>query len=70
MAEPSSSAAAAQLDDSRDWKSLRSAVADNQAVDLSELGSFNLYKLTPPLKERADLDIWIDQVDKVLQGHT
>ncbi|KAJ5255089.1 hypothetical protein N7505_010240 [Penicillium chrysogenum] len=65
MAEPSSSAAAAQLDDSRDWKSLRSAVADNQAVDLSELGSFNLYKLTPPLKERADLDIWIDQVDKL-----
>jgi hypothetical protein len=82
MAGPSSSAAAAQLssfsaaadaahldDDSNDWKALRTTVVANQAVDLPELGSFNLCKLTPPLKERADPDIWIDQVDKVLRGY-
>ncbi|KAJ5039433.1 hypothetical protein EN45_020090 [Penicillium chrysogenum] len=73
MADPSSSAAAAQLssfsaaadtahlgDDSNDWKALRTSVVANQSVDLPKLGSFNLYKLTPPLKERADLDSWID----------
>jgi phenylalanyl-tRNA synthetase beta subunit len=37
-------------------------------VNLPEIGSFNPYKLTPPLKERADLDIWIDRVEKVLRG--
>lgn len=71
MADPSSSsAAAAQLssfsaaanvahldNDSNDCKALGTTVVANQSVDLPELGSFNLYKLTPPLKERADLDI-------------
>ncbi|KAJ5033942.1 hypothetical protein NUH16_005360 [Penicillium rubens] len=69
MAGSSSQQAAIQLDDSRDWKSKRRIVVDNQGVDLPKLGSFNLYKLTPPLKERADLYIWMDQVDKVLRGH-
>jgi hypothetical protein len=83
MADPSSSSAgAARLssfsaaadaahldDDSNDWKALQTTVVANQSVDLPELGSFNLYKLTPPLKERADLGNWIDQVEKVLQGY-
>jgi hypothetical protein len=74
MADPSSSFSAAAdaahlADDSNDWKAIRTTVVANQSVDLPELGSFNLYKLTPPLKERADLDNWIDQVEKVLQGY-
>jgi hypothetical protein len=43
-------------EDSNDWKAIRSTIVINQAVNLPEPGSFNLYKLTPPLKERADLD--------------
>jgi hypothetical protein len=84
MADPSSSSAAApQLlspfsaaadaahlaDDSNDWKAIRTTVVANQSVNLPEPGSFNLYKLTPPIKERADLDNWIDQVEKVLRGY-
>jgi hypothetical protein len=66
MADPSPSAAATQLssfsdatdtahldDDSNDWKAVRTSIVANESVDLPKLGSFNLYKLTPPLKERA-----------------
>jgi hypothetical protein len=60
MANPSpfsTAADAAHLaNDSNDWKAIRTTVVANQAVNLPEPGSFNLYKLTPPLKERADLD--------------
>ncbi|KAJ5456912.1 hypothetical protein N7530_012186 [Penicillium desertorum] len=59
MADPSSSnqyAAAMQPAPNRDWHAKRDAIVKDQAVDLPEIGSFNLYKITPPLKERTELD--------------
>ena len=53
----------------RDWYAKQDVIVADQAVGLPEVGSFNLYKLTPPLKERTDFDNWIDQVEKVLRSH-
>ncbi|KAJ5420288.1 hypothetical protein N7465_002807 [Penicillium sp. CMV-2018d] len=43
-------------------------VAD-QAVGLPEVGTFNLYEITPPLKERVDLDRWIGNVENILESY-
>ncbi|OQE24192.1 hypothetical protein PENFLA_c010G03600 [Penicillium flavigenum] len=53
----------------RDWHAKQDVAVADQAVDLPEIGSLNLYKITPPLKERTDLDMWIDQVEKTLRSH-
>jgi hypothetical protein len=68
MADPSSSQQGA-LQPNRNWHAKRDAVVEGQAVDLPEIGSFNLYKTTPPLKERTELDAWVDQVEKILRSH-
>jgi hypothetical protein len=53
----------------RDWYAKQDVIVADQSVGLPEVGSFNLYKLTPPLKERTDFDNWMDQVEKVLRSH-
>jgi hypothetical protein len=67
MAESSNQPAAMQPN--RNWYAKRDVVVADQAVGLPEVGSFNLYKITPPLKERIDFDTWVDQVEKILRSH-
>ena len=40
----------------RDWYTKQDVIVADQSISLPEVGSFNLYKLTPPLKERTDFD--------------
>lgn len=53
----------------RNWYDEEDVVVTDQSVGLPEIGTFNLYKITPPLKHREDLDNWIDTVEKILEGH-
>ncbi|KAJ5788450.1 hypothetical protein N7457_003440 [Penicillium paradoxum] len=55
--------------DNSDWKEVIHAPVENQAVNLPELGSFILDKITPPLKEREDANEWIDKAEKILDSH-
>ncbi|KAJ5521539.1 transcriptional regulator family: Centromere protein B DNA-binding region [Penicillium freii] len=32
-------------------------------------GTFTLFKITPPLKNKEDLDNWLDKVEKILESH-
>ncbi|KAJ5836274.1 hypothetical protein N7447_002300 [Penicillium robsamsonii] len=57
----------------KDWTSVEDAdqttLGGDQGEGLPEIGSFVLYKIEPPLKEKEDFDTWLDTVTKILQGH-
>ncbi|KAJ5922674.1 hypothetical protein N7516_010377 [Penicillium verrucosum] len=55
--------------DNNNWHDEEDVLVIDQAVGLPDVGTFNLYKITPPLKEREDLDKWIDKVEKILESH-
>ncbi|CRL28833.1 unnamed protein product [Penicillium camemberti] len=53
----------------RNWYDKEDVAVTDQSVGLPVIGTFNLYKITLPLKHREDLDNWIDTVEKILEGH-
>lgn len=64
------SASQAQLPpDDNNWYDEEDVLVANQAVGLPDVGTFNLYTITPPLKEREDLDQWIDKVEEILESY-
>ncbi|KOS47412.1 hypothetical protein ACN38_g1599 [Penicillium nordicum] len=58
---------ALQLPDNNNWHDEEDVLVNDQAVGLPDVGTYNLYKITPPHKEREDLDKWIDKVDAAVQ---
>ncbi|KAJ5868408.1 hypothetical protein N7534_002961 [Penicillium rubens] len=56
---------------SKDWYAYLDIVRTNgtQADKLPKIGSFVLYKLEPPLKNKEDFDNWYNGVYKILRGH-
>jgi hypothetical protein len=56
---------------SKDWYAYLDTVRTNgtQADKLPKIGSFVLYKLEPPLKNKEDFDNWYNGVYKILRGH-
>jgi hypothetical protein len=58
-----------QSADNNNWHEEDDAIVTDQAVGLPDIGSFTLHNITPPMKEREELDAWIDKVERILQTH-
>ncbi|KAJ5382606.1 hypothetical protein N7517_000517 [Penicillium concentricum] len=59
-----------QEPDNSNWHEEDDVVVTDQSVGLPETRSYNLYNITPPsLREREDLHLWIDKIERILQGH-
>ncbi|KAJ5971829.1 uncharacterized protein N7479_001747 [Penicillium vulpinum] len=48
----------------------QTTASGDQSNGLPEIGSFVLYKIEPPLKEKEDFDEWYDTVTRILEGHS
>ncbi|OQE03959.1 hypothetical protein PENSOL_c001G08214 [Penicillium solitum] len=55
--------------DDNNWYDEEDVLVTDQAVGLPDVGAFNLYKITPPLKRSEDLDKWSHKVEKILERH-
>ncbi|KAJ5878380.1 hypothetical protein N7455_001845 [Penicillium solitum] len=55
--------------DDNNWYDEEDVLVTDQAVGLLDVGTFNLYKITPPLKRSEDLDKWSHKVEKILELH-
>ena len=51
------------------WHEEDDVIVTDQAVGLPEIGSFTLYNITPPMKEKEELEMWIDKAERILQTH-
>lgn len=69
MAKPQHRARQIQVPDNNNWYEEEGVAVADQSVGLPEIGSFKLYKITPLLKEREELNMWIEKVEKILQSH-
>ena len=65
----SSAAATAQPPYNRNWYDEEDVILADQLVGLPDIGTFTLFKITPLLKNKEDLDNWLDKVEKILESY-
>ncbi|OQD65213.1 hypothetical protein PENPOL_c006G08429 [Penicillium polonicum] len=65
----SSAAATAQPPHNRNWHDEEDVTPADQSVGLPDIGTFTLFKITPLLKNKEDLDNWLDKVEKILESY-
>lgn len=53
----------------KDWHAKKDVTVADQSVGLPNIGTVILFKITPPLKHKVDLDKWINKVEKILESH-